>query len=393
MNRRTRRTLGVALGGMLLGGVAAAGAQAQTPALTVKGKGTEAAANAQALVSQAMAAAASAAACSASTLYLAPGASGSSIPGYTGLSTGGRSYVDAMALINSAFRAIGGTSDRQTVLQCNDGKYYVGLDGEGGRWFGSADQAMSFLFNSQVAKDQNLSTATKQSVTTNCNQDIECAVKAVASDPYVTIATIARGTTTDVSITGKGFSNVGGTPTIASGDGILVKSVTFVSSTALTATLQVTQAAALGDNMVAVFNPGSQFRNAGAYRLVVTDGKDSGPNTEAATKAAAAALTVPGTTKGTIVRGADEQYFKITAQQAGTLSLSSTGGSDLKAKLEDSAGAVLATSDDDGTGYNFKLSGTIAPGTYYLRVSHCCGGIGAYEVSASFAATSQAAQR
>src|SRR6185369_6127037 len=107
---------------------------------------------------------------------------------------------------------------------------------------------------------------------------------------------------------------------------------------------------------------------------VVTDGKDSGPNTDAATKAAAAVLAVPGSANGTIVRGIDEQYFKIVATQAGTLTLSSSGGTDLKARLEDAAGTLLASSDDDGTGYNFKLSGTIAPGTYYLRVSHCCGG-------------------
>jgi hypothetical protein len=120
----------------------------------------------------------------------------------------------------------------------------------------------------------------------------------------------------------------------------------------------------------------------------VTDGKDSGPNTSAATKATAAALVIPGSATGTIVRGTDEQFYKIDATAPGTLTLSSSGGADLKAKLEDSAGKVLATSDDDGTGYNFKLTGTIAPGTYYLRVSHCCGGIGTYQVSAGFAATS-----
>ena len=63
---------------------------------------------------------------------------------------------------------------------------------------------------------------------------------------------------------------------------------------------------------------------------------------------------------------------------------SSSGGSDLVATLEDGVGNVIARSDDDGSWYNFSISETLGAGTYYLRVSHCCQGIGDYAVTATF---------
>ncbi|MCK6449747.1 MAG: PPC domain-containing protein [Alphaproteobacteria bacterium] len=391
MNRRTRRTIGVVglAAGVGLGGLAllgAAGASAQS--LTVNGSGSGAAASAQSLATQAKGAAAGAAAGTGATMYLNPGAPASSIAGFAGLASADQSYAQAMALTYAAYAALGGRSDRQAVIQRKDGMYYIGLDGEGGRWFAAADQAMAFMFNSLVAKDGNLKTETKQAVAYSCASDLLCAVLAVAKDPYVTIATVARGGTVDVTITGKGFSNTGGAPTVAASDGILVKSVTFVSSQTLSARFQVTQAAALGENFVAVFNTGTAFHNVGAYKLNVIDGKDSGPNTEWASKAVAAPLALPGSASGAIVRRGDEQFFKLDVTAAGTLTLSSNGGADVKATLEDAAGKVLATDDDAGTGYGFKLSGTIAPGTYYLRVGHCCGGIGTYQLDAAFAVQS-----
>lgn len=391
MNRRTRRTIGVVglAAGVGLSGLALIGAaSAVAQSLTVNGSGSGAAASAQSLANRAQGAAAGAAAGTGATMYLSPGTSASSIAGYAGLSSADQSFAQAMSLTYAAYAALGGRSDRQAVIQRKDGMYYIGLDGEGGRWFASADQAMAFMFKNLVAKDDNLKTETKHAVATGCAEDLLCAVLAAARDPYVTIATVARGSTVDVTITGKGFSSIGGAPTVAASDGILVKSVSFVSSQTLSARLQVTQAAALGENMVAVFNSGTAFRNVGAYKLNVIDGKDSGPNTEWANRTAAAPLPLPGSVNGTIVRAGNEQFFRLDVKEAGTLTLSSKGAADVKATLEDAAGKVLATDDDAGTGYGFKLTGTIAPGTYYLRVGHCCGGIGAYQLDAAFAVQS-----
>ena len=72
----------------------------------------------------------------------------------------------------------------------------------------------------------------------------------------------------------------------------------------------------------------------------------------------------------------------VTLAGAGTLTLQSTGGSDVVAQLEDGAGVVLASDDDGGGWYNFKIVRALGPGAYYLRVRHCCAGTGDYEVTA-----------
>lgn len=364
---------------------AAGTARAAEPSLTVDGAGAGGLpANVQSVLNAARSAAAAAAAGTGPTIYIDPSLALEATQGFGGLNAADQSFARAIAGGFELYKAIGGATDRQAVIQRKDGMYYVGLDGEGGRWFASADQALSFLFNSLVAKDDRIGTRAKRAALT-CAQDILCAVLAVAQDRYATIATVARGSTVSVTITGSGFSNAGGTPTVAASDGILALSVTYVSSEKLTAVLQVLPGARLGETMLAVFNPGRGFQNAGAYKLKVIDGNATAPAPENANRAGAAPLALPGTAAGKIVAGTAEQFFRIDVAKAGTLTLSSLGGTDLKATLEDANGQALAASDDDGHWYNFKISRAVQPGTYYLRVGHCCGGIGAYQVSAALA--------
>lgn len=367
-------------------GATTAPAGAAEPSLTVNGAASGGlSANLQSMLGAARGAAAGATAGTGPTIYIDPSIAVEATQGFGGLSAADQSFAKAIAGGYDLYKAVGGSgTDRQSVIQRKDGMYYVGLDGEGGRWFASADQALSFLFNSLVAKDEKISPKAKSAALT-CAQDILCAVLAIATDRYATIATVARGSTVGVTITGSGFSNTGGTPVVAASDGILTQSVTYVSSEKLTAVMQVLPSARLGDNMVAVFNPGRGYQNSGAYKLVVIDGNGTAPASDNASRATAAALALPATVSGKIVDGSAEQFFKIDVTKSGTLTLSSTGGSDVKGTLEDSTGQSLATSEDDGAWYNFKLSRAVQPGTYYLRVGHCCGGIGTYQINASIA--------
>jgi len=377
--------------GLLTGALAApAASQAAEPSLTVNGSGGGISSSTQSLLNQARSAAQGATAGTGSTMYVDPASPVSAMPGFGALSAADQAFAQSMAYGYQLYKAMGGTSlDRQAVIQRKDGMFYVGLDGEGGRWFASPDQALSFLFNSLVAKDDKISSGTKKAVIT-CAQDILCAVLAMADERYKTIATVARGSTVDVTITGSGFSNVGGVPVVASGDGIVTQAVTYVSSEKLGAKIQVLPSATLGENMVGVFNAGKSYQNVGAYKIMVTDGGAAASNaaavsTESASKATATALATPATVSGTLLAGTAEQFYKITVNSAGTLTLASSGGVDVKGTLEDANGAVLATNEDGGTWYNFKLSRAVTPGTYYLRVGHCCGGTGAYQITSSIA--------
>jgi len=358
---------------------------AAEPSLTINGAPTGGmSANTQSLLNAARTAAASASAGTGPTIYVDPSIALEATQGFGGLGAADQGFARSVAGAYALYKSLGGATDRQAVIQRKDGMYYVGLDGEGGRWFASAEQALSFMFNSLVAKDENISTKAKKLVLT-CAQDILCAVLAVAQDRYATIATVARGSTVGVTITGSGFSNAGGTPVVAASDGIFTQSVTFVSSEKLSATLQVLPSARLGENFVAVFNPGRGYQNTGAYKLNVIDGNGAAPAAENATRAAAAPLALNATASGKILAASAEQFFKIDVTQAGTLTVASAGGSDVKATLEDAGGRALATAEDEGNWYNFKLSQPVQPGTYYLRVGHCCGGIGGYQINAAMA--------
>lgn len=360
-------------------------AEAAELSLTVPGASPAATARsrAQTLAGQALGYAAGATAGSGATLYLDPSRPANAMSGFGDLSAADKSLALAGNSVYDMMRALGSASDLGTVLQRRDNMYYVGVDGEGGRWFASAEQALGFMMQSMVSKSRNYSDSTKQSVALNCAQDILCAISAVLQDPYFTIATLTRGSTATVNISGAGFSEAGGGPTVASSDGILVQSVVYQSPEQIAATLQIVPSAKLGGHLIAVYNAGKSYQNTGVYKLIVNDGTGTAPATAAATRAAAQALQLQAAAQGMLAGDGAEQYWRIDVPSPGTLTVASTGGADVKAALEDQTGLALGGDEDSGGWYNFKLAKSVAPGTYYLRVGHCCGGAGAYRLTAT----------
>jgi hypothetical protein len=381
MRRRARAAAALAFAAALLCGTES---EAADPGLSVQGAGgASGARQAQSLAAQALGLASGAGAGSGPMLYLDPSRSARSLPGFENLSAADRNLALAGDKVLEMMRALGDPSDRGAVLQRRDSMYYVGIDGEGGRWFASAGEAIGFMFQGMVAKSQKFAAATKESVANTCAQDILCAVSAVAQDPYVTVATVTRGGTVSVAIAGQGFSNAGGGPSVASGDGILALSVAYAGPERIDAVLQIAPNAKLGEHYLAVFNDGLGFQNAGVYKLAVKDGTGAAPVTQQAGRASAKALALAAAGEGLLAGDGQDQYWRIDVTAAGTLILVSSGGADLKGTLEDAGGVGLASDDDAGGWYNFRLSRAVAPGTYYLRVGHCCGGAGAYKVTAT----------
>ena len=84
---------------------------------------------------------------------------------------------------------------------------------------------------------------------------------------------------------------------------------------------------------------------------------------------------------GRLERADDVDLFKIDVQEAGTLTVDSAGPTDVQGVLESDDGTVIAADDDGGPWYNFQLSQSVVPGTYYVRVSHCCAGTGQYRLT------------
>ena len=102
------------------------------------------------------------------------------------------------------------------------------------------------------------------------------------------------------------------------------------------------------------------------------------------TPSAATALAVGSSQSGQIETGGDVDYFRVQVTASGELTVHTTGSLDTKGQLEDSAGAVLASNDDGGEGYNFRIAHTVSAGTYYIKVEGFdASATGSYTIHAS----------
>lgn len=98
-------------------------------------------------------------------------------------------------------------------------------------------------------------------------------------------------------------------------------------------------------------------------------------------------LNAPPT--GIIESTSDIDMFKIIIGTSGILTLSSTGSTDVKARLLDANGNPLATDDDSAGSPNFRIvTPRLKVGTYYLEVTgHNSSVLGPYGLAANIAVT------
>ena len=111
---------------------------------------------------------------------------------------------------------------------------------------------------------------------------------------------------------------------------------------------------------------------------------DGGGDDHGDTPSAATALAVGSSRSGQIETGGDVDYFRVQVTASGELTVHTTGSLDTKGQLEDSAGAVLASDDDGGDGYNFRIAHAVSAGTYYIKVEgYNASATGSYTIHAS----------
>ena len=66
--------------------------------------------------------------------------------------------------------------------------------------------------------------------------------------------------------------------------------------------------------------------------------------------------------------GGGTDFFRVEMSSAGTLTAYTTGSTDTYGYILDSSGSVLDDDDDDGKGWNFRVSASVSAGTYYILV-------------------------
>ena len=81
----------------------------------------------------------------------------------------------------------------------------------------------------------------------------------------------------------------------------------------------------------------------------------------------ASPISLGSETAGKLSAG-DEDYFVIEMNHAGTLVAYTTGDTDTYGSILNSSGSVLTSNDEAGPGSNFRVSASVDPGTYYIRV-------------------------
>ena len=81
----------------------------------------------------------------------------------------------------------------------------------------------------------------------------------------------------------------------------------------------------------------------------------------------ASPISLGSETAGKLSAG-DEDYFVIEMTRGGILVAYTTGDTDTYGSILNSSGSVLTSNDEAGPGSNFRVSASVGPGTYYIRV-------------------------
>ena len=328
-------------------------------------------------------------------------------PEFGSLTEGDLAFLRATKQTYELYRALGGELlDRFAVLQRQDNRYYIAIDGEGGRWVVSVEEALAALLKELVSEDR--FQASVASSGSQCPFVFHCLLLATYMGMIESIAYVPRDTTVTLEIAGDGVGGGDSGPILLVPDSMVVHDITRENSDKFMATVSVSPTAPLGQNILSVYDQGHAFRSLAQLGIEVMatpaelqtlafesdtdsssmDQAQSLPGTgefqpliddHSSTQETATLLS--GTAAGRLGTTSDADLFKIVVEQAGTLSVTSDGPTDVKGTLETDAGNVIATDDDSGERYNFSLEVAVDAGTYFLRVTHCCAGLGEYQLS------------
>lgn len=322
--------------------------------------------------------------------------------GTAGLAAADQALVRAMARTYDLFRALGGSTDRRGVVERDGGRVYVGLDGEGGRWFADSAAAAAFLLSELVENSAEIPDSVRDAVA-EANASPGCGVSCVAEVAYreliKLVAFVPRGTTVTLTLAAEGYSGDAGGPVVEAPGGLTVRAVTFVDANTIRAEITIPGSVATGRVVLSAFNAGQAFRPVENFAIEIVDVVEQldteqnvavlagtgtiEPLADDHAADAANATGLSGSATGRIESSGDVDTFRIQVDAPATLAISTSGSADVRLTLRDGEGNILAADDDSGTWYNASLSRVVAVGAYYVDVAHCCGGTGTYTVSAA----------
>lgn len=326
------------------------------------------------------------------------------VPGFASMAAADRALLRAAGQTYALHLALGGAPvGRFGLIHRQGSRLYIGLDGRGGRWVATGRQAVAALAeafvtpvdtSSEVAAVKRAAESAPETDPLLCPFHPNCTLHAAAARVD---AIVPRGATASVEFKGVGFSDAGNGPFPLADVGLDVLSTAFLAENRIRLDLAIAEDATLGVHRIEVFNLGSAFRAAGSYAIKVIANEaeivaiaDPGyrsamllspsPRTDDHGDNEAAASDVAVQAEGYLERSGDHDMFRFVVPKARNVTIASSGPSDVAGTLVSEFGKVWAKDDDSGDWYNFSLNSWLDAGTYYLRVRHCCGGVGPYAV-------------
>ncbi len=192
------------------------------------------------------------------------------------------------------------------------------------------------------------------------------AAREVATAPA---APIAIGGETSISMEAPITSG----STLIGPDGITAELTDDGATIRLTANAE----ASVGAARLRIYNEGDNFRPAEEIPLTILPGAD-----RALPARQVGALKPGGGFAGELPLGGAVE-LEMTLEEAQTLTLAAVSDADLTVEVLTKSGQPVARDDDSGAGYGFSLNTALQPGGYVVKITHCCGGGGAFAVSAT----------
>ncbi len=291
------------------------------------------------------------------------------------------------------YREIGGDpGERPLLIQRTANGLFSALEGENGNVSAQPGDALGSSLGDIAANDERLPGAVAPVVAAvvdtlasapNANAGFDL-LAALEPDP---IAVLARNQRVGLTITGPDVETAGKFAVIAGPAGSRVGQ-TAVSGDTLTTNIVIGPDTADGFGKILLFSGSDSLTPVTSYDIAVRGGETTPPVAEpddhGGTTATATPLLGGGAVSASVtghIGGPDDvDMFSLTVTAPGSLTIASSGPTDIAATLTDSNGTLVGDDDNSGSRYNFAVQTVVNPGTYVLAVRHCCSGSGRYQL-------------
>ncbi|WP_162914921.1 PPC domain-containing protein [Desertibaculum subflavum] len=292
-----------------------------------------------------------------------------------------------VALIISDLATLFGARGENILAQTGKDGFYAGTANGGGSWSDSTAGAQSALMRLLLADNLLVPQAVRDAIADQTlGAGVETLTQVATAALQQSGPIVATGSTATFTLTSKHFSATG-LPHVYGPAGIRVSRVERAGADSITVTMDLRGTTPTGQIELRAFNPSSSFLAADTFNVFVIAGLgDLAPVADDHPVTRSAAKQLSGSDQGEIGAPGDEDLFRAELTASGTLTLSTSGPTDIVLVLEDASGNPVASDDDSAGWYNARIVKPLAGGTYFVRVRHAARGTGRYTLRSDFVA-------